>query len=79
MTAVCPVNERLINKNVTRMNALVTCAVATVFIFSPLKWIMFLLPVDFALRSWFRGRFSPVGRMNRYLVASLGMGEILIK
>ncbi len=78
MTEICPVNERQINENVTRMNAMVTCLVASVFIFTPLKWIMFLLPVDFALRAWFRGRFSPVGRMNRYLVSSFRMGEVLI-
>ena len=36
------------------------------------------MPVDFALRAWFRGRFSPVGQMNRYLVASFRLGEIMI-
>ena len=78
MTEVCPVNERQINENVTRMNALVTCIVASIFIFTPAKWILFILPVDFALRAWFRGRFSPVGQMNRYLVSSFKLGVSLI-
>ena len=78
MTEVCPVNERQINENVTRLNALVTFIVISIFIFTPAKWILFVLPVDFALRAWFKGRFSPVGRMNRYLVRSLNLGEILI-
>ena len=78
MTEVCPVNERQINENVTRMNALVTFIVASIFIFTPAKWILFILPLDFALRSWFRGRFSPVGQMNRFLVNSLHLGESLI-
>jgi hypothetical protein len=78
MTEVCPINERQINENVTRMNALVTFIVMCMFIFTPYKWILFILPIDFALRAWFHGRFSPVGRMNRYLVQSLHLGEILI-
>ncbi|KPL14872.1 MAG: hypothetical protein AMS23_05520 [Bacteroides sp. SM1_62] len=78
MVEVCPVNERQINENVTRLNALVTFIVVTVFIFTPYKWILFFLPLDFALRAWFQGRFSPIGRMNNYLVRSLNLGESLI-
>ncbi len=78
MVEVCPVNERQINENVTRLNALVTFIVVSVFIFTPYKWILFFLPLDFALRAWFQGRFSPIGRMNNYLVRSLNLGESLI-
>jgi len=78
MTEVCPVNERQINENVTRLNALVTFIVVSIFIFTPAKWILIILPLDFALRAWFHGRFSPVGRMNKYLVSSLKLGESLI-
>jgi hypothetical protein len=78
MTEVCPINERQINENVTRLNALVTFIVLSIFIFTPAKWILFILPVDFALRAWFHGRFSPVGRMNKFLVSSLKLGESLI-
>ena len=78
MTEVCPINERQINENVTRLNALVTFIVMSIFIFTPAKWILIILPVDFALRAWFHGRFSPVGRMNKYLVNSLKLGESLI-
>ena len=75
MTEVCPVNERQVNENVTRLNALVTFIVASIFIITPAKWIMFILPVDFALRAMFSGRFSPVGQMNNYLVNSFRLGE----
>jgi hypothetical protein len=78
MFKVCPINERQINENVTRLNALVTFIVMSIFMFTPFKWILFFLPLDFALRAWSGGRFSPVGRMNRYLVRSLNLGEILI-
>ena len=78
MTEVCPINERQINENVTRLNALVTFIVASIFVFTPFKWILFVLPVDFALRAWIGGRYSPVGQMNRFLVASFNLGESLI-
>lgn len=78
MTEVCPINERQINENVTRLNALVSFVVMSIFIFTPLKWILFFLPIDYALMAWFQGRFSPVLRMNKYLVKSLNLGEILI-
>ena len=78
MTEVCPINERQINENVTRLNALVTFIVVSIFIFTPAKWILFFLPIEFALRAWFQGRYSPIGRMNKYLVRSFNLGEILI-
>ncbi len=78
MTEVYPINERQVNENVTRLNALATFIVMSIFIFTPAKWILFLLPVDFALRAWFRGRYSPIGRMNSYMVRRLQLGEILI-
>lgn len=78
MTEICPVNERQINENVTRLNALATFLVTGIFAVTPAKWIILFLPVDFALRAWFRGRFSPVGQMNSYLVSSFGIGEVLI-
>lgn len=78
MTEVCPVNDRQINENVTRLNALVTFLIVSTFIFTPAKWILFFLPVDFALRAWFGGRFTPVGCLNRILVQSFRLGESLI-
>ncbi len=74
-----PVNERRINENVTRLNAFVTFLIVSVFMFTPARWILFLLPADFALRAWFRGRFSPVAKMNRFLVSSFHLGESLIE
>jgi hypothetical protein len=78
MTEVCPVNERQVNENITRLNALATIILMSVFMFTPVKWILFILPVDFALRSWFHGRFSPLGRVNSFLARSLNLKEIMI-
>jgi hypothetical protein len=78
MTEVCPVNERQVNENIARLNALATIVLMSVFLFTPVKWILFILPVDFALRSWLHGRFSPLGRMNRLLARSLHLKEIMI-
>jgi len=78
MVEVCPVNERQINENVTRLNALVTFLVVSVFLFTPFRWIILILPVDFLLRSLWRGRFSPVATLNKWIVQVFHLGESLI-
>ncbi len=78
MVEVCPVNERQINENVTRLNALVTVIVASMFLVTPYRWIIFILPVDFLLRSFWSGRFSPVGTVNKWIVKVFQIGESLI-
>jgi len=78
MVEVCPVNERQINENVTRLNALVTFLVVSVFLFTPFRWIILILPVDFLLRSLWHGRFSPVATLNKWIVQVFHLGESLI-
>ncbi len=78
MVEVCPVNERQINENVTRLNALVTVIVASIFLVTPYRWIIFILPVDFLLRSFWSGRLSPVGTLNKWIVHKFRIGESLI-
>ena len=78
MVEVCPVNERQINENVTRLNALVTFLVVSIFLFTPYRWIILILPVDYLLRSVWSGRFSPFATFNRWLVQVFHIGESLI-
>ena len=78
MVEVCPVNERQINENVTRLNALVSLIVASVFLVTPYRWIIFLLPADYLLRSTWSGRFSPIGTLNKWIVQVFHIGESLI-
>jgi hypothetical protein len=78
MVEVCPVNERQINENVTRLNALVSLIVVSIFLVTPYHWIIFLLPADYLLRSIWSGRFSPVGTLNKWIVHIFHIGESLI-
>lgn len=78
MTYVCPIAPKSVNEHVTRFNAGITCLLVALFIFTPLKEVIFFLVADFALRIYYDGRFSPLVNGNKYLVKSLKLKPAFI-
>ena len=60
MADACPIAEFNVNKSIVRTNAFLTLGTVLVFIFTPAKWIIFILTADFFLRSFMKGKHSPI-------------------
>ena len=78
MSLVCPISENNIDENIARFNASITLLVILFFLFTPFKWIIFLILVDFVLRRIMNGRFSYISRISRFTTGALGLKKISI-
>jgi hypothetical protein len=78
MSLVCPISERNIDENIARLNAWITFLVVLTFIFSPFKWIIFLILVDFLLRRIQNGQYSYVSMVSRFTSGVLGFRKVKI-
>ncbi len=78
MNEYCPILPEKVDEHTTRLNALFTVGLVSVFLFSPYKWALFLLMGDFLLRSYWKGRFSPVKKGNRLILKIFNVKPSLI-
>jgi ABC-type cobalt transport system substrate-binding protein len=60
MADACPIAGCNVNKSVVRISAFLTFVAVLIFLFTPAKWIILLLAVDLFLRSFVKGKHSPV-------------------
>ncbi len=60
MADTCPIAGFGVNKSVVRTSAFLTLGAVLIFLFTPVKWIILILTVDFFLRSFLKGKYSPI-------------------
>ncbi len=73
MVKICPVSNKRINENLSRLNAGFTFLLSASFILTSHPVFILLLVIDFNLRNIFEGRFNPIVRFNRYLTVTLSL------
>ena len=78
MSLVCPISNSNIDENIARFNASITLMMVLVFLFTPMKWIIFLVLVDFILRRVLNGRYSYVAKISRFTTGILGIRKVSI-
>jgi hypothetical protein len=78
MSLVCPISENYIDENIARLNASITLLFVLTFLFTPVKWIIFLILVDYILRRVINGKFSYVSRISRFTTGILGFKKVSI-
>lgn len=60
----CACKPNQVNARVARANAFFTLAMGLIFIFSPFKWIVYVMLADFALKVFFGPKASPFTQFN---------------
>jgi len=78
MVKICPISERNVNENVSRLNSFFTLLFAGLFIASGSFWFLCVLLIDFLLRLLNEGKLSPVIRLSTYLLDILKARKVLI-
>jgi len=75
---ICPVSNEKTNERLTRLNAFFTVLLASLsFILSTPVFLMFLL-IDFFIRAFTKGKYSPLCLLSRTLLSLLKLSEIKI-
>lgn len=74
----CSCGENQVNAKVARMNALATFALGLVFLLTPYGWVSYILLADFFIKGAFHPKFSPISRLNGWLLNLVGESPRLI-
>lgn len=74
----CVISDFQINEKVARINALLVIISVLFFIYTPVKWMLFILGVDFFIRGFIGPRFSPFSMLSKFITDILKMSPLLI-
>jgi hypothetical protein len=78
MVKICPVSERKINENVSRLNALFTFILSALFIVSGSFWFLFAMILDLSFRLVSEGRLSPLIKVNSFILEITNIRKVII-
>mgnify|MGYP006304087853 CR=1 FL=1 len=78
MVKICPISDKRMNENTSRLNAVFTFLLSVGFLLTAHPVFVLLLVIDFSLRNIYEGRFNPIVRFNRYLTVSLHLPAHMI-
>jgi hypothetical protein len=78
MVQFCPISNRTINENVSRLNAFYTFLFAGLYLLSSANIFLAVLIIDFILRLYNEGKSNPVTRMNIYILDKLKVSKKMI-
>ncbi|MFC1789724.1 DUF4395 domain-containing protein [Patescibacteria group bacterium] len=68
MIKICPLTDYQINEKVPRLNAFFSLIVLILFVFSNIKLPIIILAIDFFLRGFFKGKYSIISALSKYLL-----------
>jgi hypothetical protein len=78
MVKICPISERNINENVSRLNASFTLIIGVLFIITGSFWFLFAMLTDFIFRLLSEGKLSPLIKLNTYLLENFNARKVII-
>lgn len=71
MAEACPIVNFNVDEKVVRVNAFITLILLAVFVFTPWKWVIFVLAIDFFLRGFMKGKGSPLAAVSKLVLKAL--------
>jgi hypothetical protein len=69
MKQACPISIERVDENVVRTNAVLTVLSLIIFLFTPYKWIVFVLGSDFVIRGFLNKKYSFYGAISKAIVS----------
>jgi len=62
----CPISTERVNLGLTKVYSIFTFSVITIFLFTPIKEIIYFSAVDFIIRVFFGIKYSPICTMIKF-------------
>lgn len=78
MSGRCIISFTQINEKTARLNAFFITLAALAFIFTPAKWIIYPLGLDFVIRAFWKSAYSPVSVVSKSILALLDAKPVMI-
>ncbi len=76
--AFCPISDKQVNEKVTRINALFTVLIILSFSIMPNIYFVLFLAIDFFIRAFDYGKYSPVAISSTKVVQAFSINSQLI-
>lgn len=71
----CPVSSVMIDERKSRLNAALSLLVLIIYFIIPSFWLVFFLGIDFALRGFGRGAYSPIAFTAEWMVKTFHLSN----
>ncbi|MCF6263273.1 MAG: DUF4395 domain-containing protein [Xanthomonadales bacterium] len=78
MNKVCPVSYVQVNERVAQLNAVLVIITMLVFVFTPFKFLVVILSVDFLLRGFVNPAYSLYSAISKTIVRSLKIKPLMV-
>lgn len=78
MSEVCPISKYRTDEKTARFNAFLTLAALAAFLFTPYKWVIFLLGLEFFARGFINPKYSLFARIARPIQKLIGTGSEIV-
>ena len=62
----CPISTDRVNSSLTKIYSVFTFSIITIFLFTPVKEIIFVSAVDFIIRIFFGVKYSPICTLIKF-------------
>ncbi|MCB2145748.1 MAG: DUF4395 domain-containing protein [Deltaproteobacteria bacterium] len=78
MKAICPLSFRQVNERAVQINAALALLSILIFFFTPYKWIIFLLSIDFLIRGFLNPSYSFYAAISKTILRIFNINPLMV-
>lgn len=78
MKEMCPISFEQVNERTAQINAGLTVFSVMIFLFTPYKWIIFILAVDFFIRGFLKLSYSYYSTVSKTILSIFKIEPIMV-
>jgi len=78
MKEMCPISSQQVNEAAVRINAALAVFSIIIFFFTPYKWIILILSIDFFIRGFLKPSYSFYGAISKTILTIFNVKPAMI-
>ncbi len=78
MERICPISSNQVNERAAQINAALTVLITLLFLMTPIKWVLWILCVDFFIRGFINPAYSYFSAASSALVRVFKIQPIMV-
>ena len=73
--AACPISSQKVSGSAARVNGVIVMVLLALALSTPMRWILAVLAIDFAVKAFARFRYSPICAVSRLISKALRLHD----
>ena len=78
MQEMCPLSFEQVNERAVQINATLAFCSILIFFFSPYKWVIFILAIDFLIRGFLKAKYSFYSAISKTILRIFKIKPIMV-